>query len=153
MNRTAKDIIDFAMKYTKRDACKCGQCIDAGADAALTVDEHNADMVFFKVSKDSHDGKMPTKEEFLELLGEHKGVFCDVNPLDGDEHGYMELGGFFGDQQQALLIMGLGKLLGVWELLTPKNMLKGLVDDAAAMQLAQHGMVTIRSEKKGAATA
>ena len=150
-----KTIQEYVMTYTQRGMCRCGECIDA---VELPLDElknhtniHTTEVGFFDVAMKEVDGEMPTKERFLELLKETRGAFGEVDMFDGEEHGYMELGGFFGDQQIALLAMGLGKLLGCWQLLTPKAILGKLIPEELQMQMAQQGMVTIKAEKQGVA--
>ena len=55
----------------------------------------------------------------MELTQKHRGEFGDCDPMDGGEHNYMELGGWIGDQGIAMQYMGLGVLLGVFNLLSP----------------------------------
>jgi hypothetical protein len=53
-------------------------------------------MVFFEVS--ARNGA--DAETFKALLRENKrGAFCDVDVLDGEEHSYIELGGWIGDKE------------------------------------------------------
>ena len=55
----------------------------------------------------------------------------------------MELGAWIGDQGLAMLYMALGTALGIFKLLTPKNVL-GL-DGPDAIALAQSGLLTIKA--------
>ena len=76
------------------------------------------------------------------LIADSKqGEFGDMDPFDGQEHSYIEVGGWIGDQGQALTLMGLGAVLGLWKVMTPK-MLPGLPDDLMQM-MAGRGMVSI----------
>lgn len=94
-------------------------------------------MVFFEVSAKDE----PDPDRLRELIEEHNGLYCPLDPWDGQEHSYLEVGGWIGDQGLALMLMGLGKLLGLWPIMTPK-MLPGL-DKGAIDQLAGAGMITI----------
>lgn len=106
---------------------------------------HTADLVFFKVAL---AGAGVTPDEFLELSRSHEGEFGPCDPFDGQEHGFIELGGWLGDQGLALQYMGLGALLGVFELLTPRTML-GLPDgDPLALRMAGAGYVTVKARSR-----
>lgn len=100
------------------------------------------DVIFFKVA-----AKPSAKDtEVRELIAQHKGEFCDVDPLDGRNHDFLELGGWIGDQGAALTLMGLGAALALWELLTPKSILGEFVDDHTAMQMSGMGMIAIKAK-------
>lgn len=130
---------EWVRNATVRNECRCGRCCDRG-DAPEPAG-HTADLVFFKVAL---AGVGITPNEFLELSRAHEGEFGPCDPCDGREHGYIELGGWLGDQGLALQYMGLGTLLGVFELLTPRTML-GLPDgDPLALRLARSGYVTVK---------
>lgn len=124
--------------HTERGDCKCGQCIDTtGAPDPIG---HTVDMVFFKVAKVGD----PTLEEFRRLTEESaNGEFCDLNPFDGGEHNYQELGAWIGDQGQAMLYMALGVSLGAFQLLSPA--LLG-IDGPLAMTMAQSGFLSIQKK-------
>ena len=47
------------------------------------------------------------------------GEYADCDPMDGLEHGYIELGAWLGSQELALRFMAMGSTLGLWALLTP----------------------------------
>ena len=83
------------------------------------------------------------------MAGSVPGSHCDVDLFDGAEHGYMELGGWLGDQGLALTLMGLGSLLGLWRLLTPMEILWLKRDDPMCEMMAGAGMVTVKAMKKG----
>jgi hypothetical protein len=137
------ELTKYIEKYTLRGACVCGQCCDCGAKPYENQPKgHTADLIFFKVAI---NGK-PNKDELLKLVKEHEAEFGDkINILDGKEHSFIEVGGWIGDQGYALMLMGLGSLLGCWELLTPRNILGKLIDDEMVMKLAGVGMVTIKT--------
>lgn len=126
-----------------RGACQCGKCIDAGPEPEKRQPEgHTADLIFFKVAlKDGARTK-----ELKEILKTHRGVFNEADIFDGQEHSYLELGGWAGDQGMALMLMGAGSLMGLWKLMTPRTILGDDCDDATVKNMAGSGYVTIRVE-------
>lgn len=130
---------EYVVRYTERGECQCGVCIDKGDKP--DPKGHTADLMFFKVAK--KDGA--TAEEFVRLSKEHAGEFGPCDPFDGKEHGYMELGGWIVDQGLAMMFMGLGHLLGVFDLLTPRTMLPKKLADEMGMKLAGQGMVMVKA--------
>jgi len=141
------DVAEFVMQHSERGTCRCGNCADhPGIDKQPTG--HTADVVFFRVCARNE----PDAAAFRILIeGAQHGEFCELDPWDGKEHGYMEVGGWIGDQGLALQFIGLGSLLGLWRLMTPK-MLPGLPDDLV-MQMAGMGMVTIMPPVKATVAA
>lgn len=154
-------IAKFVAEYTERGECKCGKCADKGnrpdpvgqphaappelrASDILSGMGHTADMIFFKVSI---KGK-PDVEEFKKLTKSETGAFENVDPFDGEEHSYLQLGAWIGDQGMALRYMALGHLLGVFDLLTPKTILRMTGDDPLIMQMAEQGFVTVAAKKE-----
>jgi hypothetical protein len=133
-------LVEYVLRYTERGECKCGRCFDVGT----TPDPigHTADIIFFKVAL---KGK-PTINEFKELTRSYLGQFNQIDPFDGQEHNYMELGAWIGDQGLALEYMGMGYLLGLFELLTPR-LLVGLSEDLVQEYAAQ-GLVAIKAKKE-----
>lgn len=150
----------YVQQYTERGECRCGSCADVGTrpdpvgqpvasppeervSDILSGNNHTADVIFFKVAI------LPgaTAEEFKKLTKAETGAFQSVNVLDGEEHSYLELGAWIGDQGMALRYMALGSLLGVFDLLTPKSVLGKHIDDQMAMMMAQQGMVTVAAKK------
>ncbi len=131
-------LADYVSKHADRGTCRCGKCIDhPGTDKQ--PEGHTADVVFFEVSSRGADC-----DQLKQLVIDAKqGCYGDVDVFDGKEHGYMELGGWIGDQGLALMLMGLGKVLGLWQLLTPK-MLPGISPELV-QQLAGSGMITIQA--------
>jgi hypothetical protein len=82
-------------------------------------EDGDVDMHFFnvKIIKD------PKVDELKDFIKKHTGEFNEVDVFDNTEHGYIELGGWIGDQGIALRFMALGNYLKLWELFTPKIML------------------------------
>jgi hypothetical protein len=126
-------LVDFVYAHAERGSCTCGKCIDAPA-TPFQPSGHTADLVFFKVSM--KEGT--SKEEFERLARDEFPQW-----FDGQEHSYLEVGGHIGDQGLALTAMGLGKLLGVWDLLTPNSILPDL-DETIRMNMAGQGYITIK---------
>lgn len=127
----------YIMKNCIRGACQCGKCADAQeAPEDNQPNGHTSDLIFFKVAK-TNDA---IKEEYLKLVEEEY-----PNWLDGREHSYLEIGADVGDQGLGLMAMGLGEILGIWDLLTP-NLLP--ISDDLKMDLAGRGMITIKSKQK-----
>lgn len=126
----------YVMKHTDRGECGCGKCIDVGNKP--DPQGHTADLVFFRVAARN----APDAETFKRLSATHKGYYGDVDPFDGKDHNYLELGGWIGDQGLAMQYMGLGCLLGVFKLFSPAM----LVDDRSTqLQLAGMGMLSVRA--------
>lgn len=130
---------EYIISHTERGECKCGQCIDVGDKP--DQQGHTADLIFFKVAAKG----LLDSDEFARLSREHRGEFGACDPFDGKEHGYMELGGWLGDQGIALRYMALGKLLGMFDLLTPRTVLGNTVPDELALQMAGAGLVTVKA--------
>lgn len=133
-----KELIDYIIKYAERGPCQCGKCSDAVPNPETKQPAgHTADLVFFKVSaKPGADA-----ETLRRLVRENKDGACgDVDLFDGKEHGYFELGGWIGDQGLAMMLMGLGDVLGLWTLLTPSNL---PISDELKRTMAGTGMLSI----------
>jgi hypothetical protein len=129
----------YVSEHTVRGTCRCGKCADhPGVDSQPTG--HTADVFFFEVSATGE----PTAEELRRLVeSARQGEFAECDPFDGNEHSYIELGGWIGAQGLAMQFMGLCAVLGLADVLTPK-MLPGLPDDLMAM-MAGSGMVSMKS--------
>ena len=146
---TQESKMDELRKYVDthvvRGDCQCGHCIDAKEHPEQPTG-HTANMVFFHVAA----GNKPDAKKLQELVvGSFKGDFCNVDIFDGKEHGYLELGGWIGDQGMALMLMGLGSLLGLWKLLTPISIMHLKEDDPLCQQMAGMGLVSIQAKKVG----
>ncbi len=131
------DLAEYVQEHAIRGTCKCGKCVDhPGEDKQ--PEGHTVDVFFFEVAN-----KGGNAEELRALVEAAKdGEFCNVDVFDGKDHGYMELGGWIGDQGMAMMLMGLGEILGLWKVFTPKML--GVPDDLAN-QMAGMGMVSVSS--------
>lgn len=125
-----KKLYEYVNNYATRGECQCGKCIDKGNKSDPIG--HTINTTFFKVGKSGNSNKLDFKDLLPNELKEFKG-----------EKGYMEIGGILGDQGFALLTMGLGHLLGVWELMSPDTIMPFL-NDSMKQQMAGNGMVTIK---------
>lgn len=134
-----RELAEYVKSHAVRGTCCCGQCADhPGTDEQPKG--HTADLVFFQVA--NRGGNADELRALVEAVKD--GEFCSVDVFDGNDHGYMELGAWIGDQGLAMMLMGLGSVLGIWKLITPKML---GVPEAMAMQLAQGGMVLIQAQK------
>lgn len=97
------------------------------------------DLVFFKVAQTNI---VSTDAETLRQLVQNnkQGEFGDLDLFDGNEHSYIEIGGWFGDQGMALRLMGLGVLLGLWDIMTPRML---PIPEEMVQQMAGLGMVSV----------
>jgi hypothetical protein len=131
------ELFDYVLRHTVRGDCQCGHCCDVIGVA--DPKGHTIDMVFFKVAPVNG----PTLEEFTLLTAKHDGHWGDVDPFDGKEHSYLELGGWIGDQGIAMQYMALGASLGAFDLLTPRKM--GF-DVIMSLQMAGMGLLTVKAK-------
>jgi hypothetical protein len=107
----------------------------------MRTDSEGVDVQFFHVSQVGE----PTEEELKTLIQRHVGDFCEVDLFDDREHGYIELGVWCGTQELALQLMGLGTILGLFELMTPNNMLPDAYDELKN-ELAGKGFIIIKAK-------
>lgn len=123
-----RDLCDFVTRHIDRGPA---------GDVDQAQESMTSDMVMFNVIAVGN----PTPEKLRQLIVANKqGVFCDLDPFDGKEHSYIEVGAWIGSQSLALSLMGLGEILGLWPILTPKRL--GLPDDLIQLMVGQ-GMITI----------
>src|SRR5438128_1829428 len=109
-----EDLHAFLSQHAIRGDCQCGRCLDAPV-TPQQPGGHTADMVFFKVAAKNN----PNPDTLKRLIEDNKvGSFCTLDVFDGNEHNYQQLGAWIGDQGEALTLMGLGAVLGLWQLLT-----------------------------------
>jgi len=141
------ELVEHIRKYSVRGACRCGECIDAPSNSKeCQPTGHTVSLEYFEVALDSNlleQDKEAVKLELIELVKSHKGEFCDIDLFDGNEYDYMQIGGWIGDQGIAMQLMGMGKLLGIWELYTPSTLFPHFLDDVK-LSMAGMGMITIK---------
>jgi hypothetical protein len=129
---------EYVIDHTVRGECQCGRCIDKGSTPDPTG--HTADLFFFKVAT----ANAPDVNTLRDLIATHAGAFTECAPLDGREHGYIELGAWLGDQGLAMQFMGLCHLLGLCRLYTPNSVMQDL-DENLKTAAAAAGLVTIQA--------
>lgn len=136
-----QELRDFVLQHAERGTCRCGECIDhPGEDKQ--PEGHTVDMVFFEVSLKDAEEPDKLREQLRELVTASKaGEFCDLDLLNGAEYSYIQLGAWIGDQGLALTLLGLGHLLRLWQVMTPKML--GLDDDLVQL-MAGRGMICLR---------
>lgn len=130
------DLPRYVIEHTERGECNCGLCLDRGESPDP---QHAIDTGFFKVALKNS----PDLATFLTLTRAHIGDFAECDPMDGKEHGYMELGAWLGDQGVALRYMALGHMLEAFTLLTPRTVLGQDIPDDLVQQFAGAGLVTV----------
>lgn len=139
----------YITNHVVRGACMCGECIDTPSDPSrYQPKEHTSDLQFFKIALKDCPDKEKVKEELIRLIKEHNGEFCNIDLFDGKEHNFIDIGGWIGDQGLALMLMGMGKLLELWTLLTPNTLFPDFPDDLK-MKMAGSGFVAIKYVKEG----
>lgn len=125
------NLAEYVRSKAIRGACTCGKCCDAPQNPKEKQPiGHTADVVFFQVANNGAN-----KELFEKMAKTEFAHWFDMK-----EHNYIEIGGDMGDQGIALMTMGLGSILGIWQLMTPKML--PLPDDLV-QQMAERGMITI----------
>ena len=136
-------LMDYVHAHAVRGACTCGRCIDGPQNPGdHQPNGHTADVYFFDVAAQDE----PKVADLQTCIANHKGEFRDCDPLDGKEHSYIELGAWLGDQGAALMLMGLGALLGLWEVATPK-MIPGLDKPLMDMMAGQGFVSTMKARQ------
>lgn len=133
---------DFILTHCERGACRCCRCVDGPANPDLyQPGGHTADLIFFKVSVLGQ----PRAEDLRDLIKAHQGECYEMDLFDGKEHSFIEVGAWIGDQGLALMLMGLGALLGLWKLLTPRTIFGTLLSDDQVMTFAGRGLITVQA--------
>lgn len=133
-----KPLIQFLIDHVDAGECTCGRCFPIPNNPGPHV-EHTADLVFFKVAIKGE----PDAAKLVSLITEYKGEFLDLNLFDGQDHSYINVGAWIGDQGWALKLMGLGSLLKLWDLRTPYTMIDKKMEPEMAKAMAGAGWVTI----------
>jgi len=139
---------EYVRKHVERGECQCGKCADAppNPESKQPVG-HTVDLTFCKVKLKGE----PRAEELRELIKAHNGAFGELDLFDKKEHNYLEIGAWLGDQGCAIMLIGMGHLLGLWHALSPDTMLPFLPQDTK-MEMAENGMVCLQSSEGEAMT-
>lgn len=131
-------LINYIEAYAVRGACTCGRCIDAPKHPEIKQPMgHTVDLTFFEVA--AREG---ASAEALKKILESDYP----KALDGKEHSYLEVGADLGSQQHALMLIGLGAVLGLWKALTPDTMMPFLPKELKN-QMAGQGYVALKVEQ------
>lgn len=140
------DLAKYVIKHCIRGDCIYGECTDIHAEK-FQPDGYTIDIQFFKVALRNSDltgtDKEIIKNDFLRLIKGHKGVYRDIDILDGEEHSFIDIGAWIGDQGIALTLMGMGELLGIWNVITPNRLVPDYSKETRDM-LAGAGYILIR---------
>lgn len=137
MMNAIQELNQFVATHVERGACKCGHCCDGVSDPANAQPKgHTVNLTFFEVSVKND----PTTEQLTELV---KKALPEL--LDGSEYNYIQLGGDLGDQGAALMLIGLGDLLGLWKALSPDTTMPFL-DEGTKKMMAGQGMVALMKQ-------
>lgn len=137
------DLAKYIVENCIRGACTCGKCINVSAKT-FQLDMHTADVQFFKVALKSADAnKEVIKNDFVQLMKNHKGIYRDIDIFDGNEHNFIDIGRWIGDQSLALMLMGMGELLGIWKVITPNRLAPDFSEETRGM-LAGAGYISIQ---------
>jgi hypothetical protein len=89
----------------------------------------------------------PDVTEFKNLIANFEGEFIDdIDFFDNHEHSYIEIGAWIGSQHYALAFMAIGVYLGLWDILTPNNLLPPDTPYDLKQEAAGRGFVFIISK-------
>lgn len=142
-------LVKYIVENCIRCACTCGKYIDT-VDNKFQPDGHTVDVQFFKVTLKNSNGSRLTdadkdiiKKDLIQLIKNHVGIHKDIDILDGNEHDLIEIGGWIGSHSAALMLMGMGELLGMWNVVTPNRIASDFSEETRKM-LADAGFITIR---------
>jgi len=144
------NLAEYVVDNCIRGSCTCGRCIDSPAKK-FQPDGHTADVQFFKVALKNSGltdvDKDVIKKNFIELIKNHKGIYSEIDLFDGNEHNFIEIGGWIGSQGVALELMGMGELLGIWKVATPDRLAHEFSEETRDM-LARAGYISIKYNGK-----
>ncbi len=94
----------------------------------------------------------PKAEELRQLIDNHaKALFCNINPLDGIEHSYLQLGGN-GNLRFVLIFMGLCESVGLSKTFTPRVMVGETLKPDLETFLINKGLITMQETKQSKKT-
>ena len=125
-------LADYVLSVARRGDCTCGKCVDS-KENPKQPNGHSVNLTFFNVAL--RGGDAVTFKQLVSVEFPHW--------LDGEEHSFIEIGADSGDQGVALMTIGTGHLLGVWNALSPDTMMPSL-EDGIKKEMAGAGMVTLK---------
>lgn len=144
----SKSIQAIIVESLYKDSPKCTTCGDdyhVGTDPNYAHNGTGVKMIDLGLMKTAFDPSRANKQDFVDWIRDHTkqgaGVFSDID-MDMLERGpsYIELGGWIGDQRDALLFIGLGAYHDLWTVMTPFVLDPGM-DKEAAGKLMGKGFV------------
>ncbi len=138
-------LTEYILDKCIRGDCTCGKCVGIQTEK-FQPGGYAADVQFFKVAlknDPTDEEKEIIKNKLIELIKEHEGKFCELDLFDENEHNYLEIGRWIGDQSLALTLMGMGEILNIWKLITPNSVDSTLTEETRRM-LADAGYISIR---------
>jgi hypothetical protein len=133
-------LLDYIEDHTERGACRCFACTGK-VYATLAPPLHSVDVYFFWVRVRGN----PDADTLRELLRLH---YPHPVRLEGGPT-YIEMGTALGLQELALRLIALGKLVGLWDVITPAAF---GYEGAPAQELARSGLVMCTGLKKNKET-
>lgn len=108
-------------------------------ESAARPEVEKVDMVFVKVGVDKQAAEK-IKDELISILNEYP----EPERIAGGPS-YIEVGGIIGDQGMAFQLFAVGKVLGLWSVITPATL--GITDEEQVKQLAGSGMIMMSGYK------
>lgn len=139
------DLAKYVIEHCVRGDCMCGECTDVSAKK-FQPDGYTADVQFFKVALKNSGLTDADKEimrnDFIQLIKNHKGIYRDIDIFDGNEYNFIDIGAWIGNQGIALTLMGMGELLGMWKVATPNRVAPDFSEETRSM-LAEAGYISI----------
>ena len=109
---------EYLEEYANLEPCECKKCKDRN-HALPDNTGHTADVLFHQISAN----KGAYKHTLAKLIREYADQFKLCDPLDGERHDHHELEKWLGTHDMALKLMGLGAVLGLFNLTTPRTIL------------------------------
>jgi hypothetical protein len=94
-------------------------------------------------------GAAPTAcaDEFKALMKGLRGS-VSLDLFDHQEHSYIEIGSYVGSQEVALIAMGLGSALNIWQLLSPKTVIQMDNRSEIGSLMIGNGMLSVIAAKE-----
>lgn len=143
-----KELLNYLNTHSIKGPCACANSAPTHPHSTAPHEQSGptkVDLVFFTVACNPDD---PPDAATLRNLIVANAANSDLplDLLDGAEHDFFYISKWLGDQVAALLLMGLGTLLGLWTLRTPKNLAPNRqMPRQLEISLAESGYLTIQA--------
>lgn len=132
-----EEVFEYLVDHGVHEPQEGTELREPDSDGAFPRERREIDLNIFKV------GAKPTAkpEELLALVEANLPEL-----LDGAEHSFVEIGVKLGDKGAALMLIGLGGCLGLWDVMSPETVLPdaGPLDPKLKRRMAEAGLVTMR---------